>query len=1343
MWDWKSLAGLLLVLLMWTGLTAADRYGAKYIRNFNKKEYNSQPQNWTIRQDRRGFIHVANNGSLLIYDGVSWSETPLPRINPRSIAVDDSGTVYLGGYNDLGFLQQDAESGLQYVSLVNGLEGKYKGFSYVWQTYNTDEGVLFCTSKYLFLYHRERGSFTVITAQTSFSPPIKCNGKIYVRQKGVGLSLLKDGKLRPLRWGGVFAEESVYMIDELEPGTVLAGTRGRGFLLFKNGGFKRIETPGLKEAAAQRIFCGLRLTDGNVALGTQKKGVFVFDIEGRLIRRFDTGNGLKDNKVAHIFQDKDGNLWLAQVNWIAKIEYPSPFSFYHQGHGLPGMAYTVIRAGEQLYAGTGSGLFGMRPDERFEPVPAVPGTCFHLQPMGGKLAAATDKGIFMVNPDAEGNAADVEHITETASYVFFFDKRGRWPVLVGTQHGLTALTPSGNGNSGTPRTGPFLPEINGEIRTIAQDKQGSLWLGSPKQGVYRIDGPENPRVRYFDGSSFVPGRGFQVFYAAGHIITATDSGLFRWDERSAGFIPDTMLGSRFAGGKEGRSVKWLMADSPGNIWFHSKARNLLAVPRADGGYRIYEKKFLRIPFNTVNVIYADPLRPVVWFAGANGLMRVDSGIDPAQDSTFRTFIRRVTANGEAVAAAVSGNGEPELPFERRSLRFSFAAPFYEAEAQTLYRCRLEGYEADWTPWSSETRKDYTNLEPGLNVFRVQAKNVYGDTAGEAVFRFRVLAPWYRTWWAYTIYILCGVMLMWGVVKWRSAQLIREKQRLEGTVAQRTGEINAKNKQLEEMAAVKSRFFANISHEFRTPLTLILGPLDQMLEETEEPRRRKKFTLMRRNAQRLLNLINQLLELSKLDSGTVTLNASPRDMVSFLKGLTASFELLTTRRDQQLAFRAPGEEVMVYFDMSRMEEVIGNLLFNAVKFTPAGGEITVALSRHAPSVEEPRFPSGWIVIEVDDTGPGIPPDRVEQIFQRFYYSESTFEKEQKGAGIGLALAREWVELHGGDINAAARNGNGSRFTVRLPLGKEHLEPHEIADPGTDGNGYVQRSPTASDTGMPEEENGPENDGGVSEPFAGDREIILVAEDSPDVREYIREALEPAAGESAGTPGYKVIEAENGKEGIEKAFQAIPDLIVCDVMMPETDGIQLCRTLKRDRRTSHIPIILLTAKASEDSLLEGYETGADDYITKPFSIRVLHARIRNLIELRRGLQQDHRREMRMQPVKVEVSDVDRDFFKDLHAVIEENLEDPEFNVDQLAAKLYMGRTTVYRKITALCGETPTDYIRSYRLKRAARLLEEGNASVTEIAFEVGFNSRTYFSKCFKETFHCLPSDYRKSN
>jgi len=454
------------------------------------------------------------------------------------------------------------------------------------------------------------------------------------------------------------------------------------------------------------------------------------------------------------------------------------------------------------------------------------------------------------------------------------------------------------------------------------------------------------------------------------------------------------------------------------------------------------------------------------------------------------------------------------------------------------------------------------------------------------------------------------------------------------------------------------------------------------------------------------------------------------MVSFLKGIVASFEVLAAQRELELTFHAGVEEVMVYIDAGKMEEVFYNLLANAVKFTPGGGKITVTLTQVPPSpVKEENFPDGYVEISVCDTGPGIPPDRLADIFGRFYQLDGTYEHHRKGTGIGLALAREIVGLHGGTVTAHGREDGkgGARFVVRLARGKAHLEPGEIVEfSSLPGEPCQPRR-------LPEEETVEEAENGLIEPYAGEKEIILVVEDSVEMRRYIRGALEPH---------YKVVEAEDGKKGIEKALQVIPDLIVSDIMMPEVDGYELCRTLKQDRNTCHVPIILLTARASEEDILEGWESGADDYITKPFSTKILCARINNLIDMRRQLQRNHQREMTLRPVKTGVATLDRDFFQELHQVIDSNLDDPDFNVEGLTKKMYMSGATLYRKIRALCGETPTDYIRSYRLKRAAQLLKQGTASVTEVAFEVGFSSRTYFTRCFKEKFHRLPSDFSKS-
>jgi len=498
----------------------------------------------------------------------------------------------------------------------------------------------------------------------------------------------------------------------------------------------------------------------------------------------------------------------------------------------------------------------------------------------------------------------------------------------------------------------------------------------------------------------------------------------------------------------------------------------------------------------------------------------------------------------------------------------------------------------------------------------------------------------------------------------------------------------------------------------------------------------------------------LLDLSKFESGKVKLQAGRLNIIPFLKGIAAAFEPLAVQKEVDLTFYSEEEDIMLYFEPEKLEEVLFNLLSNAVKFTPAGGKISVSV-RTGP-IEIENFPSRMVEISVYDTGPGIPREQLDHIFDRFHQSDSTYEHHQKGSGIGLALAKELVELHHGTIVPHTREGenSGTEFIIRLPMGEAHLKPDEIIEisetpslhktpreiPAFDiiekkEDESESDSDSESDSGCEFEfESGPgtvDNQGSV--PGGIEKNIILLVEDGRDVREYVKAALEPL---------YTVVEARDGEQGIQKAQEIIPDLIISDIMMPGIDGYELCRVLKSHRSTSHVPIILLTAKAGEADIIEGLETGADDYITKPFNTRILCARIKNLIDLRRYLQQTINREMTLQPTKIAVMPVDKEFIKDLKEVIENNIKDPDFNVEVLCKKLYMSHATLYRKIHALTGESPTEFIRTYRLKRGAELLKNSFGTVLEVAMEVGFSSANYFTKCFKKKFHQLPSTYQTS-
>jgi DNA-binding response OmpR family regulator/two-component sensor histidine kinase len=524
----------------------------------------------------------------------------------------------------------------------------------------------------------------------------------------------------------------------------------------------------------------------------------------------------------------------------------------------------------------------------------------------------------------------------------------------------------------------------------------------------------------------------------------------------------------------------------------------------------------------------------------------------------------------------------------------------------------------------------------------------------------------------------------------------------------------------------------------------------VITDSRDKGQKKKLNVMRRSSQRLLTLINQLLDLSRFDSGKMELQVACQNIVPFLKGTLASFHMVAVENQLELGFHSEEGEIPLYFDAPKMEEVMYNLLINAIKFTPSGGKISVSVTVGKDRQDQDKKEVDFVYISLQDTGPGIPQEQLAHIFDRFYQSEGLKGRGHKGTGIGLALTKEVVLLHHGKIDVHSQEGKGTEFVIQLSMGRDHLKPNEILSTpeGAPGKGKCKEIEILHVTkGLEAEEEEDNRDTGEVEPVGKvetdvrgnemhppEKNIILVVEDEPDVREFIRAPLESF---------YTVVEAKDGQEGIAKAKEIIPDLIVSDIMMPGTDGYELCRVLKKDINTSHVPIILLTAKASEESIIQGLETGADDYITKPFNTKMLLNRIKNLIDLRRQLQLKIQRKKMLLPAEISVSSPDEKFLKEFQGIIEKNLSDPDFNVDELSKKLIMGRSTLFRKIQALTGETPNQFILSYRLERGAQLLREKFGNVTEVALDVGFSSAAYFAKLFKEKFHQTPSEFQASH
>jgi len=854
-----------------------------------------------------------------------------------------------------------------------------------------------------------------------------------------------------------------------------------------------------------------------------------------------------------------------------------------------------------------------------------------------------------------------------------------------------------------------------ELDAILEDHTGHIWIAVPGAGLYSYDrtsdtwtkfmldpnaGNESKRI-----GSIVPLALYEDRRET--IWVGTNVGLFRIDRQTVTCVP--------VSGKEGFSdnyIRAILEDGEGCLWLCT-LNGLSRFNPQTGSVRNFDASDgVTIGPCTLPTGYKNK-KGEMFFGGSSGLVRFHPDsikdnpfVPPLVITAFKKFDKVVSLD-----SAISERHSIELSYKENVFSFEFASLNYTSPEKNQYAYKLEGFDKEWTYCGTRRYATYTNLDGGSYTFRVKGSNNDGvwNEQGTSIVVI-IASPWWKTTWAYLFYGLVGIGALYGIRRFQINRLLA-RHKLEMT------QVEART--LREEDKRKSRFFANISHEFRTPLTLILGPTEELQGVLPDESSREKLSMVHRNAQRLLRLINQLLDLSKIDAGGMKLQAAPGNIVPFVKGIAQSFQSSAEGKSIALHVEADNEEIEIYFDQDKMEKILTNLLSNAFKFTPERGAVTVRIQSSSP------VPADSLEIIVSDTGVGIPEEELSHIFDRFYQVDASQTREQEGTGIGLALAKELVELHRGTISVTSVVGKGTEFRVRIPLGSAHLKADEILAAQAE---IGERSPVHIEA----HEQSAQVDPGVQTPD-GTRSIVLVVEDNIDVRAYIRQYL---------VPSYQVLEAHDGKEGVEKARESIPDLIISDVMMPKLDGYELCKTLKLDEKTSHVPIILLTAKAGQENKVEGLETGADDYLTKPFDAKELLVRVKNLIEVRRKLRERFSAAQVLKPGEIAVTSIDDAFLQKALAVVEKRLGDENFSVEDFAREAGMSRSQLHRKLTALTNQSPGSFIRYMRLHRAMELLRKNAGTVSEIAYAVGFSGLSYFTQCFQEQFSVLPSEVKKS-
>lgn len=858
---------------------------------------------------------------------------------------------------------------------------------------------------------------------------------------------------------------------------------------------------------------------------------------------------------------------------------------------------------------------------------------------------------------------------------------------------------------------------NSNAVSLLFDSKHNLWIGTEHTGIIQIR--RNARTQAWTDTIHYNGEGLQALLpdnrvytlaedSTGNIWAGTANGLCRIDPLSGNIKTYTEQD-----GLADQYIAKVLPDDKGHIWIsHKKGLSKLAI--STGMIRNYTIKGNRGEYEFMDGSgYSDPATGIMYFGGMDGFVSFrpdkikDNPFLPVVVFTELQILNKPVQVGQKVddrvvlAAPLYLSPKLVLTHNDRSFSIEFAALHYSNPGKNQYAYMLQGQDKDWIYTNAARRiASYSNLPVGRYIFKVKASNSDGVwNPVPAMLQIEVLPPWWRTGWAYT-----GYVFLLGLAMYLVFRLIRKRQHYHRQIL--TERLKAEK--AAEMDELKSRFFTNVSHEFRTPLTLLIDPLEMLLDQEPSTEKRKEYyTVMHRNARRLLVLINQFLDFRKLESGNQQLQVARQDMVAFVRNVAAAFSLQAEQRRINFTLQAQPEVILFAFDADVVSKILYNLVSNAFKFTPEGGKIAVSLTA---ADDNP----GQVTLSVTDNGIGIPPELTEKIFDPFFQVERNGYRG--GTGVGLSLTKELALLHKGSITLTSQPHVATCFTVTLSdLGGE----------------VTSLQPVNAGLEEQREYNRQADPFGVPEPAAGtELPLVLVVEDNEDVRNYIKGNL---------INSYTLIEAANGLDGFEKAVETVPDLIISDIMMPGMDGLEFCKKLKTDEKTSHIPVILLTARQADQYQIEGYETGADAYMVKPFSTPLLLARISNLLESRKMLRELFSKSVGFDARLAGTNEADKVFLSKAAALVESNMADAQVNVEWLAEQLFMSRTQLYRKIKALTDQSVHEFVSGIRLNKAAELLLEGRYSVSEIAFMVGYTDATSFSRMFQKLFKQTPKKF----
>lgn len=1321
---------------------------------YTLKDHGGHEQNWSSIQADNGLIYVGNSVGISEWDGEKWRNYGTPQSTPvRNLVQWSDKRIYIGTTNDIGYYEPNDTGLLSYYSLLSDWPEEQRQFGQVWWMDANEHGLMFITSKSVYFWNGE--NMQIVDGVTpGFSRVFATNDRFLIKAETdsvVTEIIVEESSLSNSRQTNfkiatspldLPSNTTIRKIFYNKKQNLVVVTRFDGVFEYIAG--ETVNRVSAKEFGTQiDIYNAIQASDGYYYLSSFQSGLFILDESLQLLRQYGEKDSTSLDTVFSAMEDRQGNIWLTGVPNIVKMVPAHRYSRFRVGNtsttvtGLSkrecGERDCVIAVGNGVFELTSHSTGVKSPVfERLMPSKKI--NIDFIEYENYQLYSGRS-GIFyrkkgevgdfkkLINVDL-GRNLRIEPVTNTLFALSVND--------------LFTITKEENQLSFKK-----VEHVEGELHTLEIDSNGIVWVGTALQSLYRVENAQyndkKTSVQMFDKTNGLPAGKIIPYLLSDSTFTegssnahfATQSGLLSYQNKNqrnkqhtqnnlkSPIFKDLNLPEVFK--TDGQAVNYIYDESLYNpqqkrIWYQVGNASGFTKKDEAGNWQHNESVFQAFDDKKVIDLFISQ-NNILWFALITGeVFRVNVDLATPKPNKGKLNIRHIEhlISNRSINRAESGV-ELLLDQQSNSIRIHFSLADNSYQSKTRYRHRLLGSNnTKWTNWSTENYSDYTQLSGADYTFQLEAKDPWGRLS-QAELSFSVLPVWYLSQFAMVVYVFIAICILvatsWFTQKWRTKKLQERNVKLEATIVERTREVNDKVKELKEQQALKDRFFSNVSHEFRTPLTLTIGPLETVLSEHNNGINNQVASLTQtalNNANKMLALVGQVLDLNRLEVGKLPIRVSQYDIAALLRSLQYRFEPWAQQENQTIVCENCEEPLNLFFDQDQIDRCISNLLSNAIKYSGKNSHIIIRLTNEEQSVR----------IEIIDNGFGISEQAKNKVFERFYQDENSERNTAPGTGIGLSLVKELMELHHGHVHLTTQIGEGCCFSLNLQKGRQHFNDTEIVEPiALDNSDIFTDKRQFLETTIESDQ-------------SEDVTTLLVVDDNEELRNFIGLRL---------SANYQIIQAENGKEGFELACKHLPDLIISDVMMPVMTGYELSEKIKGQHSTRSIPVILLTAKASKREIVEGFSKGADDYLSKPFDTSELIMRVNAQINSRKIIRETIVFE---QTIGQLVEPQKTSFADKIRGHVLDNLSKPEYSVEDLAKQMFMSRATLSRKCKDELDMSPRTFIIEQRMQQAIYLIQERAISISEIAYAVGFESLSYFSKSFKKHTGKSPSEFATS-